>query len=394
MPLNTGQVLENRYRIVKPLGQGGFGAVYRAWDIRLAMPVAIKENLDASPQAQKQFGVEAKMLARLSHPNLARVSDYFFVPNQGQYLVMDFVDGENLDDLVQTKGSLPESQVITWIDQVCSALSYLHHQTPPIIHRDIKPANIIIRPDGQAVLVDFGIAKVYDPKLTTTMGAKAVTPGFSPPEQYGMGKTDVRSDIYALGATCYQLLTGQKLPESVNIVAGFDTITSPTAINNELSASVDRAILKCVQVNAENRFQSIEEFSGALRTPQIEKPTMVSVAGQSQLQPKTAKIGKQSKSIPFLEFIDNIPIVIRILILAGIGGFTNLVLFSFRNRTPFDWNQTSYLVLIWLVMSIFTLGLLIANLLGSRKSVFWRYQLDIFVLSLGFYIPNIIRIIR
>ncbi|MEW5872486.1 MAG: serine/threonine-protein kinase [Chloroflexota bacterium] len=216
MPLSPGQILDNRYRVVKLLGQGGFGAVYRVWDTRMDRPMALKENLEISPEAQRQFKREAQILFDLTHPNLPKVIDCFSVPGQGQYLVMEFVDGEDLGAmLLRVGGPLPETQVLRWIEQICDALSYLHSRNPSIIHRDIKPANIKITPDGKAMLVDFGIAKVYDPHLSTTAGARAVPPGFSPIEQYGSsGRTDSRTDVYALGATLYVLLTG-KMPVEV-----------------------------------------------------------------------------------------------------------------------------------------------------------------------------------
>jgi len=210
MALATGTVLINRYRIVKRVGQGGFGAVYRAWDLSLLQPVALKENSGGGMEAQRQFEREAQLLAGLRHANLPRVIDHFVLPGQGQYLVMDFVEGKSLSDLlVERGGPLDEAEVLPWIRQVADALEYLHTRTPPIIHRDIKPDNIIITQEGQAILVDFGISKVYEASKSTTIGARAVTPGYSPPEQYGRGRTDARSDVYALGATLYTLLTGQ-----------------------------------------------------------------------------------------------------------------------------------------------------------------------------------------
>jgi serine/threonine protein kinase len=269
MPLSNQQVIHNgRYRIVSLLGQGGMGAVYQAWDLSLDIPVAIKENLDGSPEAQKQFGREANMLARLSHPNLPRVTDYFFIPGQGQYLVMDFVEGEDLHEMLNRLGALPEPQVLNWISQICDALAYLHSQPSPIIHRDIKPANIKIRPDGRAVLVDFGIAKVYDPHLATTIGAKAVTPGYSPPEQYGSsGSTDARSDIYALGATLYHLLTGSLPPESLDRIVGSSTLCPPRQLNQNISPTAEGAILKAIEVATDRRFQTVDELRAALAQP-------------------------------------------------------------------------------------------------------------------------------
>ena len=163
------------------LGQGGFGAIYRAWDLNLESPRAIKENLDTSPQAQRQFKRETQILDKLVHANLPRVIDHLIIPNQGQYLVMDFVEGQDLGEMLWS-GPLPEARLLPWIIQVYDALIYLHAQNPPVIHRDIKPGNIKITPEGKAMLVDFGISKIYDPALSTTVGARAVTPGYSPPE--------------------------------------------------------------------------------------------------------------------------------------------------------------------------------------------------------------------
>ena len=264
MPLPTGQILNNRYRIVKLLGQGGFGAVYRAWDTNLNGPVAVKENFDPSPASQNQFAREASMLFLLRHNNLPRVIDHFNIPTQGQYLVMDFVEGEDLDAMLdQTGGWLAEASVLPWIEQVCDALAYMHAQNPPIIHRDIKPANIKITPQGQAMLVDFGIAKTYDPNLATTQGARAVTPGFSPNEQYGQGRTDIRSDVYALGATLYNLLTGQTPVESVQRTTGA-SLPAPRTLNPLISPSIEKAILKAMEISPAQRFQTIREFKAAL----------------------------------------------------------------------------------------------------------------------------------
>jgi serine/threonine protein kinase len=264
VPLSTGQVLNNRYRIVKLLGQGGFGAVYRAWDTSFEMACALKENIETTPEAQRQFVREARMLRNIKHPNLPLVADYFLLPGQGQYLVMDYVEGEDLQEKLSAAGGpLPEAQVVAWMAQICDALAYLHTQNPPIIHRDIKPANIKITPQGQAVLVDFGIAKVYDPHLKTTMGARAVTPGYSPPEQYGAGVTDARTDIYALGATLYTLLTGQLPLESVQRTVG-QQMPTPRVLNPRLSTQTEAAIIKALQVVPEQRHQSAAALRLAL----------------------------------------------------------------------------------------------------------------------------------
>ena len=264
MTLSTGQVLENRYRIVSLLGQGGMGAVYRAWDLNLRVPVALKENLDLSLVSQQQFEREALLLAQLNHPNLPRVTNHFTIPGQGQYLVMEFIDGQDLQQWLDQRGRLTEAEAVPIIGQIASALHYLHSRPEPVIHRDIKPANIKITTDNRAVLVDFGIAKQSAAGGKTTRGAQAITPGFSPPEQYGLGTTDARSDIYATGATLYALLTGQTPVESVSRLAGA-TLPPPT----QLSPPVARAILRAMEMEPRNRFQAAQEFATALVSPAL-----------------------------------------------------------------------------------------------------------------------------
>jgi serine/threonine-protein kinase len=264
MTLTTGQVLNNRYRIVRLLGSGGFGAVYRAWDLNLSAPCAVKENFDVSPDAARQFAREASILANLHHPNLPRVTDHFSIPGQGQYLVMDYVEGQDVNEIcLASSGPLPEAQVLDIARQVCDALEYLHTRTPPIVHRDIKPANIRVRTDGLVMLVDFGIAKFYDPSMRTTMGARAVTPGYSPFEQYGQKPTDARTDIYALGATLYTLLTGHEPIESIERVSGSE-LPPIRALNPQVSSNTEQAILKAMEIFPQNRFQTAREFSAAL----------------------------------------------------------------------------------------------------------------------------------
>ena len=271
MPLNnpfpTGTVINNRYRIARLLGKGGFGAVYLAWDSQLDKPCAVKENFDPSPEAQRQFEREASILANLEHPNLPTVKDHFSLPGQGEFLVMYFVEGEDLQEkLDHAGGPLPETQVMPWILQVLDALAYLHGLQPPVIHRDIKPANIRITTGGRAMLVDFGIAKLFDPHKQTTLGARAVTPGYSPFEQYGQKSTDVRTDIYALGATLYTLLTGVQPSESIGRVAGAH-LPKPRTLNPAITPNTENAILKAMEIQPTRRFQGAREFKDALQLP-------------------------------------------------------------------------------------------------------------------------------
>ena len=286
MSLQPGQLLYSRYRIVKLLGQGGFGAVYRAWDVSLNKPCAVKENLETSPEAQRQFAREATILANLYHPNLPRVTDHFSLSGQGQYLVMDFVEGEDLASMLQRQAQLPISQVLAWISQVADALSYMHSLNPPVVHRDVKPANIRITPEGRAMLVDFGLVKVYDPHLQTTLGARAVTPGYAPPEQYGHGNTDGRTDIYALGATLYKLLTRQEPLESVQRVIG-KQMPSAQQLNPQVTAEVSWAIDHALRLEPSQRFQSVGEFKAALGAsgPMVVKPAVEAHAAPAYRAP-------------------------------------------------------------------------------------------------------------
>jgi hypothetical protein len=271
MTLKLDQRLQQgRYRIRDRLGQGGMGTVYLAEDLNLpGRLVAIKENTDSSAEAQAQFKREAVMLASLTHPNLPRVSDHFIEPTGRQYLVMDYVQGDDLRELLQKqKGPLPEEVALAWIKQVMDALAYMHNWLDPttrkpnaIIHRDIKPSNIKRTPDGQIILVDFGLARFVEGSVTI-IGARAVTPGYSPIEQY-TGGTDTRSDIYALGATLYAMVTGHKPPEAPTIAAGA-TLSAPRKLNPKLSRTTERVILRAMQLQPAERYSSLQEMRTAL----------------------------------------------------------------------------------------------------------------------------------
>jgi serine/threonine protein kinase len=288
MTLTPGEVINNRYRIVKLLGQGGFGAVYRAWDLNFEVACALKENIENTPEAQRQFVREAQIIYTLRHSNLPQVKDYFQIPGQGQYLVMDYVEGEDLLQKLEHSGrALPQEQALAWTDQICDALIYLHGQTPPVIHRDIKPANIKITPQGTAVLVDFGIAKKFDPQSHTTAGARAVTPGYSPFEQYGKAQTDVRTDVYALGATLYTLLTYHEPTDSIARMAGADLPTL-RQLNPAIPPEIESIILRAMQLMPENRYQSVAEFKMDLKgISQLIQPAIIATAA-AEIPPRSA----------------------------------------------------------------------------------------------------------
>ncbi|HEY4002205.1 MAG TPA: serine/threonine-protein kinase, partial [Candidatus Xenobia bacterium] len=212
--LETDAVLEGRYRIQRVIGQGGMGGVYLATYVDRPVPVAIKELLVVSRDADEraaiehQFGVEAELLHALAHPRLPRMYDYF-QSNGSWFLVMDYIAGTPLDRVVEETGPLTEVFARHVTVELADVMGYLHGQSSPIIFRDLKPANIMLRNDHHVTVIDFGIAKMATPATTrtSTLIRAAGTTGFAAPEQYGAG-TDQRSDIYSLGATLYYLLTG------------------------------------------------------------------------------------------------------------------------------------------------------------------------------------------
>jgi serine/threonine-protein kinase len=231
-------------------------------------------------QAQEQFRREASILARLDHPNLPKVSDYFSEGGR-DYLVMDYVAGRDLRELVeearQQDRFLSEAQVLRWVRQLCDALEYLHSQDPPVLHRDIKPSNIKLTPQGQIKLVDFGLVKPLDPNdprtVTVVRGLGSLP--YTPLEQYAGGPehTDVRSDIYSLGATLYHLLTGHAPPTAQQRFLEPDCLPSPRSFNPRISPRTERAILRAMAMHPSQRPESIaalrqELFSSAPLRPE------------------------------------------------------------------------------------------------------------------------------
>ncbi len=263
MTLQIGSLLYNRYRIQQVIAQGGMGAIYRANDESLGVQVAVKENLFATEESIRQFRREATILAGLRHPNLPRVTDHFSIDAQGQYLVMDFIEGDDLRQRLSARGPASEDEAIAIGAAVCDALQYLHTRQPPVVHRDIKLGNIKITPTGQVFLVDFGLAKVVAPGMATTTGAQALTPGYASPEQYGQGTTPL-SDIYSLGATLYATLTN-KIPEDGLARAMESTRLTPLrAYAPSVSERTALVIEKAMSVRPEERYASAEALRLAL----------------------------------------------------------------------------------------------------------------------------------
>jgi serine/threonine protein kinase len=298
--LESGYLLHNRYRIIEILGQGGMGAVYRAVDENLGVDVAVKENLFTTDDYARQFRLEAVILANLRHPNLPRVTDHFVIAGQGQYLIMDYIDGEDLRQRIERTGFVSEEETILIGAAMCDALQYLHSRKPSIIHRDLKPGNVRITPDGHVYLVDFGLAKLIKGSQATTTGARAMTPGYSPPEQYGTARTGPRTDIYSLGATLYATLT-DVIPED-GLARAMDNIelTPLRKHNPKVSRKLAVAIEKALAVRPEDRFQSAEEFKLALlasntRTQRLEGEIVVEPPPRV---PESGEEHKLSKELP------------------------------------------------------------------------------------------------
>lgn len=278
-PHPDGTVLRDRYRLTTVVGQGGMGNVYRAEDLRLPGRLcAIKEvrpdphlTPELRTQAHQQFLQEASILAQLDHPNLPKVSDFFSDDNR-DYLVMDYVPGSDLRQLLAESHALGQNleqgTVLAWARQIVDALSYLHRQSPPIVHRDIKPGNIKLTPDNRIKLVDFGLVKLLAPDdaRTITVVQGRGTALYTPLEQYGgdSGHTDVRTDIYALGATLYHLLTDFPPPDAKTRFLNPRALRPPSQANARISPYVAEAVLWAMEMHPDDRPQSIEQFADAL----------------------------------------------------------------------------------------------------------------------------------
>ena len=281
-------VLKERYQIIRSLGHGGMGAVYLAHDTVLDHVVAVKANHSPAEEAEEQFLKEARLLAALRHPTLPRVTDYFIIGEE-QYLVMDYIPGESFDVILKEDGIQPVEMVMQWAQQLGSAISYLHHQKPPVIHRDIKPANIKLMPTGEVTLVDFGIAKIADGTNATTAGAQGFTPGYSPPEQYGGAHTGPYSDQYSLAATLYQLLTNHQPEDGLQRLMGTAVLAPMNILNPKVPEGMQAVIERAMSPKPEERYPSVDAFLKAL-TPYTSQTLMV--------KPEYERPGKGSSPPP------------------------------------------------------------------------------------------------
>ena len=258
-----GTVIEGKYEILKLIGKGGMSQVYLAMDNNLNKQCAIKEIVKEARNRNNEIIVqsaiaEANMMKKLDHPCLPRIVDIINRDNV-IYVVMDYIEGEPLSKVLQEDGAQPQEVVLEWAESLCGVLEYLHSQNPPIIYRDMKPANVMLQPNGNVKLIDFGIAREYKEQNledTVSLGTK----GYAAPEQFGgRGQTDARTDIYCLGVTLYHLLTGQNPcdpPYELYPIRQY---------NPNLSAGLENIIIKCTQLNPADRFDSCAELLYALR---------------------------------------------------------------------------------------------------------------------------------
>jgi hypothetical protein len=300
--------LQNRYRIIRLLGQGGMGAVYEALDERLDTNVALKETLFADERLRKQFEREARLLARMHHPALPRVSDHF-AEGDGQFLVMQFIPGDDLSQMMARKqGPFPPDQVLTWGDQLLDALDYLHTQDPQIIHRDIKPQNLKLTGRGQIILLDFGLAKGQTAgvaPVTTSASIYGYTPNYAPLEQIqGLG-TDARSDIYALSATLYHLMTAVKPPDALTRAAALvngqpEPLQPANEINKSIGPEVASVLKRALSQNRDQRYQTAAAMRAALNgTGEVATLVGRTEANTVLFQPPAATLaGPASAEVP------------------------------------------------------------------------------------------------
>ncbi len=277
-PLQTGDILRDRYKIRERIGQGGTGSIYLADDTRLEGRLCALKEVEYDrflpenvlDQAREQFFREASVLARLDHPNLPKVSDFFAYEHR-DYLVMDYVPGKDLRERMleakRNKDFLSENEVLRWAVQLADALNYLHQQDPPIIHRDIKPSNLKLTPSGLLKLVDFGLVKILAPdEVTITVIQGQGTALYTPLEQYGGddAHTDTRADIFSFGATLYHLLTNESPSEARKRFLDTRSLTPPREINPSISPRVEKAILWAMSLHPDHRPKTVIEFRDAL----------------------------------------------------------------------------------------------------------------------------------
>ncbi|HEX8748586.1 MAG TPA: ankyrin repeat domain-containing protein, partial [Pyrinomonadaceae bacterium] len=300
-------VLQNRYRIVRPLGHGGMGAVYEAVDERLSRTVALKKTLVETDELRRAFEREARLLANLRHQALPKVLDHFS-EGSGLFLVMEFIPGDDLAVILERRGGpLASAEVMGFADQILDALDYLHKLSPAVLHRDIKPANLKLISQNHIVLLDFGLAKGRAGRMTVAenKSVHGYSPNYSPLEQMQGTGTDERSDLYSLGATLYHLLTNVKpvdaLSRATAIINGqADPLRPANKINQEVGPSLSAALMRAMALNIDHRPRSASEMRHDLHNMAPRAASTVPVMADDEatrvsLQPERNEISAQNK---------------------------------------------------------------------------------------------------
>ena len=315
MAAEPARLLNDRYRVLRPIGRGGMGAVYEAIDQRLHNTVAVKEMTADGDEALRAFEREAQLLAALRHQALPVVTDYF-IERGARFLVMQYIEGENLAHRFKRTGRQPWDDVERWGVEVLRALVYLHGHHPPIVHRDIKPANIALTPRGDIVLLDFGLAKGRPGQQTRTgiddPSIYGFTPGYAPPEQLAASGTDARSDLYSLAATLYHLACGAPPPgahERMTAVhAGRPDLL---AIESTLPVRLGAVLLRALALDPAARFQSAQEMLDALQQGADDQPRPAPnpLANRARrldaAAPSQAEVGREIDLLVQVRFADS-----------------------------------------------------------------------------------------
>jgi len=328
LPLNF--PLNNKYRIKKVLGQGGFGITYLAEDSLLDIEVCVKElfisgsstrgtNMTVMTQNLKEFSFaefkerflqEAKQLARFGHPNIVRVMD-FFEANNTAYVVMEYIAGKNIKDYIAENGVMTELQALPIIHQLFDAVEEVHNAG--MLHRDLKPDNILLTTKNRVVLIDFGSAREFTEGKTITQTAM-LTPGFAPIEQYSnRAKRGTFTDIYALGATMYFMLTGHKPIAATDRYR--EPLPAPHQVNPQISTQLSSAVMMAMEMKEEDRFQSVGEFRLALQQmaggqkKKEEQKTVVIPKTDSPKTVQNAETGKKNKKVLMFSVIGGVALI-------------------------------------------------------------------------------------
>ena len=319
MPLLPGEILNKRYRIVGLLAEGAYGAVYRGWDLTDRQDVAIKEYLDPSPEIQKLFRAEAVRLSGLKHTQLPEVRDHFCLEDTGQYLVAAFIDGVDLQELLNQYGPLPSDLIIAWLQAASRPLAFLHGKNQ--LHLNIKPANLRLRPDGELFLVDSGLPG---------LGVSAGRSGYAAPEQQVLGAVTTASDIYGLGATLYALLTHKVPPDALKRESGLETLVPAREVNPDVEPYLSVVASRAMDLRPEVRFESADDFARALERP-VGRPAL-ETGGPRRSARSQAQAPAPVRRRPTRKQIEQRTIFGLIALLVLLGGV--LIGLTLASRTP------------------------------------------------------------